>query len=240
MTTKNIKNLKTMKYLSIIFALSISLNTFAQDAGSGGPMLKSASDSLDFFFGVNLGYSMENNPYVSNYSLMLIGFITALEDKANLDALGAQQLFRKLADNRPAAAPQQPAGSNENLEKGHAFLAENGKRQEVITTPSGLQYEVIQEGDGEKPTATSEVEVHYEGTLLDGTVFDSSYDRGESITFPLSRVIKGWTEGVQLMPVGSTYKFYIPSELAYGPRNTGNIPSNSTLIFKVELLGIKK
>lgn len=240
MTTKNIRNKKTVKYLSIIFALSISLSATGQDAGTGGPMLKNASDSLDFFFGVNLGYSMEGNQYVTDYSLMLIGFITALENRASLDAQGAQDLFRSLTANKPAKAPQQPKGSSENLEKGSAFLAENGKRQEVITTQSGLQYEVIEEGDGEKPTATSEVEVHYEGTLLDGTVFDSSYDRGESIAFPLSRVIPGWTEGVQLMPVGSIYKFYIPAELAYGARNVGNIPSNSTLIFKVELLEIKK
>jgi FKBP-type peptidyl-prolyl cis-trans isomerase FkpA len=236
----NMKNIKTMKYLTIIFALSISFNAIAQDAGSGGPMLKNASDSVDFYFGVNLGYSMENNPYVSNYSLMLIGFITALENKATLDTQAAQDLFRALVANRPVEVSPQEEEAAENLEKGRAFLAENGKREGVITTASGLQYEVIKEGDGEKPTATSEVEVHYEGTLLDGTVFDSSYDRGESITFPLNRVIPGWTEGVQLMPVGSTYKFYIPSVLGYGARSVENIPSNSTLIFKIELLGIKK
>jgi len=132
------------------------------------------------------------------------------------------------------------AGSGtENLEKGKAFLAENGQREGIVITESGLQYEVITLGSGPKPEASSTVEVHYEGTLIDGTVFDSSYERGESISFPLNRVIAGWTEGVQLMPVGSTYKFYIPSELAYGGRNTGSIPAHSTLIFKIELLGIE-
>ena len=118
------------------------------------------------------------------------------------------------------------------------FLAENGKRDEVTTTESGLQYEVLEEGDGAQPTRQDQVTVHYKGELLDGTVFDSSYDRGEPATFPLNRVIPGWTEGLQLMKVGAKYKFYIPSELGYGSRDQGKIPPNSTLIFQVELLSI--
>jgi FKBP-type peptidyl-prolyl cis-trans isomerase len=124
------------------------------------------------------------------------------------------------------------------IAEGQSFLEENGKREDVITTASGLQYEVLVKGDGAFPADTSEVEVHYEGTLTDGTVFDSSYERGEPISFPLNRVIAGWTEGVQLMPVGSTYRFYIPSDLGYGERGTGPIPPHSVLIFKIELLGI--
>ena len=118
------------------------------------------------------------------------------------------------------------------------FLAENGKKEEVTTTESGLQYEVLEEGDGAQPTRQDQVTVHYKGELLDGTVFDSSYDRGEPATFPLNRVIPGWTEGVQLMKVGAKYKFYIPPELGYGSRDQGKIPPNSTLIFQVELLSI--
>ena len=110
----------------------------------------------------------------------------------------------------------------------------------MITTESGLQDEVIKEGKGPKPTADSKVKVHYHGTLIDGTVFDSSVDRGEPIEFSLNQVIKGWTEGVQLMPVGSKYKFYIPQDLGYGSRAAGQIPPYSTLIFEVELLGIVK
>ena len=109
----------------------------------------------------------------------------------------------------------------------------------MITTESGLQYEVVTLGDGPMPTEASTVSVFYEGTLLDGTVFDSSYDTGEPVSFPLNGVIPGWTEGLQLMPVGSTYKFYIPSNLAYGSRDSGPIAANSTLIFKVELLEVK-
>ena len=124
--------------------------------------------------------------------------------------------------------------------EGEAFLAQNAKREGVKTTASGLQYEVIEATLGQKPKATDTVRVHYEGTLIDGTVFDSSYKRGESISFPLNGVIKGWTEGLQLMSVGSKYKFFIPYQLAYGERGAGaSIPPYAALIFTVELLGIE-
>jgi FKBP-type peptidyl-prolyl cis-trans isomerase len=127
----------------------------------------------------------------------------------------------------------------ENLKKSQEFLLENAKREEVKMTDSGLQYEVIEEGNGPKPTAEDRVRVHYHGTTIDGEVFDSSVDRGEPAEFPLNGVIKGWTEGIQLMQVGSKYKFYIPSELAYGERGSqGTIEPNSALIFEVELLEI--
>ena len=125
-------------------------------------------------------------------------------------------------------------------EEGEKFLAENAKREGVKVTPSGLQYEVMEATLGQKPKATDTVKVHYEGTLIDGTVFDSSYKRGESISFPLNGVIKGWTEGLQLMSVGSKYKFFIPYQLAYGERGAGaSIPPYAALIFTVELLGIE-
>ena len=124
--------------------------------------------------------------------------------------------------------------------KGEQFLAENALKEGVKVTESGLQYEVLKMGKGPKPTATSTVKVHYHGTLIDGTVFDSSVERGEPISFPLDGVIAGWTEGLQLMPVGSKFRFYIPQELGYGARNAGSIPPYSTLIFEVELLGIDK
>lgn len=125
-------------------------------------------------------------------------------------------------------------------ERGRQFLAENKTKDGVTVTKSGLQYKVIKMGNGPKPKATDTVKVHYHGTLIDGTVFDSSVQRGEAIEFPLNHVIPGWTEGVQLMPVGSKYVFYIPSELAYGEQSPSPlIKPNSTLIFEVELLGIK-
>ena len=125
-------------------------------------------------------------------------------------------------------------------EEGEKFLAENAKREGVKVTASGLQYEVLEATLGQKPKATDTVKVHYEGTLTDGTVFDSSYKRGESISFPLNGVIKGWTEGLQLMSVGSKYKFFIPYQLAYGESGAGaSIPPYAALIFTVELLGIE-
>lgn len=139
------------------------------------------------------------------------------------------------------ASSANAATAEENKTAGATFLAENGKKANITTTASGLQYEVLIKGTGTKsPSATDTVEVNYEGTLLDGKVFDSSYKRGESISFPLNRVIKGWTEGVQLMTEGAKYRFYIPSDLAYGTRGAGrDIPPNAALIFDVELIKIK-
>ncbi|MBC21769.1 MAG: peptidylprolyl isomerase [Candidatus Marinimicrobia bacterium] len=117
---------------------------------------------------------------------------------------------------------------------------DSGENNKLITTDSGLQYEIIKMGTGDKPLSTDKVEVHYHGTLEDGTVFDSSVDRGETVTFPLNRVIKGWTEGLQLMPTGSKFKFIIPPNLGYGSRPIGSIPPNSTLIFEVELFNVEK
>ncbi|MFS1423824.1 FKBP-type peptidyl-prolyl cis-trans isomerase [Shewanella sp. 10N.286.48.B5] len=129
--------------------------------------------------------------------------------------------------------------SKENIIKGNAFLLENEKNPDVVTTLSGLQYEVMHKGEAtEHPKATDTVTVHYHGTLIDGTVFDSSVERGESIDFPLNRVIPGWTEGVQLMSVGDKFRFFVPSSLAYGNRSAGKIQGGSVLIFEVELLAI--
>ena len=124
--------------------------------------------------------------------------------------------------------------------EGKAFLTENGKKEEVVTLPSGLQYEVLREGNGRKPDATDKVECHYEGTLINGQVFDSSYQRGETATFGLNQVIKGWTEGLQLMQEGAKYRFFIPYNLAYGEQGAGrSIAPFATLIFDVELIKVK-
>ena len=126
------------------------------------------------------------------------------------------------------------------LDAGRAFLAENGSKEGVVTTPSGLQYLVLEEGTGKSPKATDTVEVHYRGTLLNGVEFDSSYSRFQTIEFPLNRVIKGWTEGVQRMKEGGKTRFFIPSELAYGARGAGmDIGPNETLIFEVDLIRVK-
>jgi FKBP-type peptidyl-prolyl cis-trans isomerase FkpA len=148
-----------------------------------------------------------------------------------------QNLDKKLNDKR---LEQAETLATKSIAEGKKFLEDNKAKQGVTTTESGLQYEVLEAGNGEKPVAEDTVEVHYRGTLVDGTEFDSSYARGETAKFPLNRVIPGWTEGVQLMPVGAKYKFVIPSELAYGERDTGTIPANSTLVFEVELVSVEK
>jgi FKBP-type peptidyl-prolyl cis-trans isomerase FklB len=131
-------------------------------------------------------------------------------------------------------------GLFQNIEKGEKFLVENKKRAGVKTTASGLQYEIIKEGNGERPLATDTVEVNYAGTLINGVEFDNSYKRGAPISFPLNRVISGWTEALQLMSVGAKYKLYIPHSLGYGMNDQGQIPGGSVLVFEVELLSVKK
>ncbi len=148
----------------------------------------------------------------------------------------ARQVVQSYASERQAGLSQR------NRDEGAAFLSKNKSAKGVVTTPSGLQYMVLRQGSGERPTAASTVRVNYEGKLLDGTVFDSSYTRGEPASFPLANVVPGWTEGLQLMPVGSKYRFWVPSQLGYGEAGTqgGPIGPNATLTFDVELIGIAK
>ena len=143
-----------------------------------------------------------------------------------------------IAQRRAAAESDRQKQAAANAAEGDAFLLENRNKEGVMVTESGLQYKVLEMGDGPKPSATDTVTVHYQGTLLNGEEFDSSYARGEPISFELNQVIPGWTEGVQLMPVGSKFIFYIPADLAYGAAGGGPIGPNATLVFQVELLGI--
>lgn len=157
-------------------------------------------------------------------------------EESRVDAEEADRVLTAMMEARQAEAASE---SLKNLEAGLAFLEENGAREEVVTLDSGLQYEVLEAGEGTRPEATDTVTTHYEGRLIDGTVFDSSYRRGEPASFPLNRVIPGWTEGLQLMSPGAKYRLYVPAELAYGDRAAGSIPPNSTLIFDVELLEVE-
>jgi FKBP-type peptidyl-prolyl cis-trans isomerase len=196
-------------------------------------------DSMSYALAVNIGsdllrnlQTLPNGEY--NLELFLKAFNTVLKGDSALfsveDAQGILQNYFTLAQEKIA---------EEQRSAGEKFLEENIKNPAVQTTESGLQYIILTEADGPKPTATDKVKVHYEGTLLDGTVFDSSYERGEPIEFQLNQVIPGWTEGVQLMSPGAKYKFFIPYNLAYGERGAGGvIPPYATLIFTVELLDI--
>lgn len=191
-------------------------------------------DVVSYAYGVSIGENLKAQGINDmNFSALSKGLIESMlgrktlispEDAQNL----LNEFMSKLAEERMKALKAQA----------QAFLTENGKREGVTTTESGLQYEVIKKGEGkDHPTATSKVTVHYHGTKLDGSVFDSSVERGEPATFGLNQVIKGWTEGVQLMTTGSKYKFYVPSDLAYGDRGAGGkIGPGETLIFEVELI----
>jgi len=196
------------------------------------------------------GYAlgMDIGAYLSkmNADVDLAAFMLAIQDQLEgnepllepSEAEAIRQQFMEQARQQQMQEMQNMA--QENLEEGMSFLEENRQKPEVRTTESGLQYMVLEEGEGPKPDATDQVTVHYRGTLIDGTEFDSSYNRGEPVTFPLDGVIPGWTEGLQLMSVGSKYRFFIPPQLAYGERGAGPlIGPNATLVFDVELISIQ-
>ncbi|MET0462607.1 MAG: FKBP-type peptidyl-prolyl cis-trans isomerase [Chitinophagaceae bacterium] len=198
--------------------------------------LKTQTDSASYAMGVSLASFYKSQGFTAINS--------AIVSKAINDVMGSKPLvLDEMACNmvmNQIMTDMQSSKSKPNIEKGEAFLRQNKTRAGVKTTASGLQYEVITEGTGLKPTAADSVTVNYRGTLVDGTEFDNSYKRGEPITFPLNRVIAGWTEGLQLMTVGSKYKLFIPYSLGYDMRDMGTIPAGSTLVFEVELLDVKK
>ena len=193
-------------------------------------------DKISYAIGLSMGQNLMGSGVTSlEYADLAAGIKDVLEkNQPQISYQEAQQVLGKFFSELEAKI------AGEAKAAGEAFLAENAKRECVKVTESGLQYEVLEATIGQKPKATDKVRVHYEGTLIDGTVFDSSYKRGESITFGLNQVIKGWTEGLQLMSIGSKYKLYLPYQLAYGERGAGaNIPPYAALIFTVELLGIE-
>ena len=203
-----------------------------------GAKVKSPEDSLAYALGIaNYFYYMTDSIDIDPV-LLAKGMLDAKDGKNTLDEQAAQGFVMTYMQNRQAEQMKKMYGKN--IDEGEKFLADNKKRDGVQETASGLQYEVITMGTGDKPTAIDMVKVHYTGMLLDSTKFDSSLDRGEPAQFGVNQVIQGWQEGIQLMPVGSKFKFYIPYELAYGEQGTGPIPPFSTLIFDVELLEIVK
>jgi len=200
--------------------------------------LKTMSDSVSYSLGVKIAQSLKTQGFDDLNFAMVQKAFTDIKN-------GAKPIMNDEAINKCLGQYQERKNAEKSLstkKEGLAFLAANGKRPGVVTTVSGLQYEVLRAGaDSTKPTLESKIRCHYHGTLINGQVFDSSVDRGEPITFPLNGVIRGWQEGLQLMTVGSKWKFFIPSDLAYGDGGTGGpIGPGATLIFEVELLGIEK
>ncbi len=197
---------------------------------------------VSYVLGQSVGGDFRRQGFDIDPDVFFRSFADALNGNEPTMSVGEMQLvfqqFQQELQEKNQIRKQELARINH--EKGLAFLAENKKTPGVFETSSGLQYKVLQEGNGDKPASTDTVETHYEGRTLDGKVFDSSYRRGKTTTFPLNGVIKGWTEALQLMSVGSKWELYIPSELAYGVQGSGGtIEPNSTLIFTVELVSIK-
>ena len=197
-------------------------------------------EKLSYSLGIILGERIQNDFGDLDPNFVLEGLKDSKDPNSwKLDRPAINQAVQEAQTRIRAQQEQQvEAMSEANLKSGEAFLAENAKKDGVTVTASGLQYRVSTEGAGDAPKATDTVKVHYEGRLISGDVFDSSIARGEPVSFPLNGVIPGWSEGVQLMKVGSKFEFTIPSALAYGPSGTGPIPPNSVLVFDVELLEI--
>ncbi len=223
-------------------------DTKADASAADTSPFKSDNEKFAYGLGVSLGnymkQNLEQNKEVDIHldeALILQGFKEALDDAAKMDEKAVKEAMEglnQLARTKFEARQKQLA--EENKKAGEDYLAQNAKKEGVQVTESGLQYSVVKQGDGKKPGPQDRVTVHYTGTLIDGDKFDSSYDRNQPAVFGVNQVIKGWTEGLQLMSVGSKYTFVIPSDLAYGERGNGKIKPNSTLLFEVELLSIEE
>jgi len=228
-----------MKFLSMVAAgcLAVSAGSvYAQQPNTASP-LKSRGDSVAYAFGASIAKDLKRTGIEAVNATVLAQAITDVF--AGKEVPFDENAERELIMEAITAAREKMDAQQK--QQADAFMESNKAKPGVITTESGIQYEVIREGAGEKPTLTDTVTVHYKGQLSDGRVFDSSYDRGEPATFTLDRVIEGWQEGLQLMPEGAQYRIYIPYELGYGERGAGqDIPPYSPLVFEVELISVKK
>jgi FKBP-type peptidyl-prolyl cis-trans isomerase FklB len=224
-----------MKQLIVIFSASLlALPLFGQDKSV---QLKDQKDKVSYSIGLQIGFNLGRQKIDISPEMLSAGIKDALAGKPQLNP---DQIKEVMSTFEKDMEQKQKEAGEKNKSEGTKFLDENKKKEGVKTTASGLQYKVLKEGNGAQPKKTDTVTVNYRGTLLNGTEFDSSYKRGQPATFPVSGVIPGWTEALQLMKVGSKYQLFIPSNLAYGERSVGpDIGANSTLVFEVELMDAK-
>jgi FKBP-type peptidyl-prolyl cis-trans isomerase FklB len=229
-----------MKKGLIILGAGLLLSSTAMAQTPTQKKITNKVDSVSYLVGMNIGASILKDFSEANVEVLLTAIQDIILGKPPKINDQSNTITNTYFQSKAQATAEKQNGKQKA--EGEKFMAENKKKPNIKVTVSGLQYEVITEGTGEKPTATSKVKVHYHGTTPDGSVFDSSVDRGEPIEFGLNQVIKGWTEGLQLMKVGGKYKFYIPQELAYGanPQPGSIITPFMPLVFEVELLGISK
>ncbi len=230
---------RTRIALGGLLGLFLILPAFAQDVAEA-PELESVRSRESYAVGVGFAQSMAQQGIEVDLDVLMAGVRDGMAGEIRLTDEEMQQIMVSLrARVVERMQAEREASIQENLAAAVAFLADNGERPEVMTLPSGLQYEVLASGDGPSPEPGSTVKVHYHGTLIDGTVFDSSVDRGEPIDIPLDRVIPGWQEAIPRMSVGDKWKLFIPPALAYGEQGGGGaIPPNSALVFEVELLAL--
>jgi FKBP-type peptidyl-prolyl cis-trans isomerase FkpA len=223
-----------LRLCTAVTAVLLAGNVLAHD-------LETEEQQLGYIIGMDIGKSLRDQGTVVDLDALLDALSTLYTGETPKLTTEEAQAIREsyIAKRQAAAKTESNAISDLNRTQGEAFLAENISKEGVQVTASGLQYKVITMGDGERPSSPADtVEVHYRGTLLDGTEFDSSYSRNETTSFQLDRVIAGWTEGLQLMPIGSKFEFYLKPDLAYGPGGGGPIPPNATLTFVVEMVSI--
>ncbi|MHA2218847.1 MAG: FKBP-type peptidyl-prolyl cis-trans isomerase [Candidatus Hodarchaeales archaeon] len=229
-----------MKLLTVLLGIFLMVNPgFAEE----GVVLKTEKDKLSYAIGMDIGKNLKRQPVELNSDVVSQGVKDSLNEGKTLmtekEYLDILTTFRKEMTQKQIA--QKKELSEKNKKEGEEFLNENRKKEDIVTTQSGLQYKVLKKGTGKIPKLTDTVTVNYRGTLIDGTEFDSSYRRGQAASFKASGVIRGWTEALQLMKEGAKWQLYIPSNLAYGERGAGrNIGPNSTLIFEVELISINE
>jgi FKBP-type peptidyl-prolyl cis-trans isomerase FklB len=223
-----------MKLSLLIVLCLLPLLAMAQDSG-----LKDQKQKLSYSLGLNIGANLKSQGIDIDPQVLARGISDVLS--GTKPAMTEAEVRATLEAMQTDMKAKQDQASGTNKKAGQTFLAENSKKPGVVTLPSGLQYKILKPGTGPKPKATDTVVTHYKGTLLDGTEFDSSYKRNEPAVFPVNGVIKGWTEALQLMPVGSKWQLFIPAELAYGEKGAADvIGPNQTLIFEVELISIKQ
>ena len=236
---------RTPRILAAALVALLATACAPKDGASGTSSLSTDQEKFGYAIGVDIGKSLSQAQVKDDLDVValvdgieetLAGKEPRLDDETREKV--KMEMSRRVQERQQAERTAKAAAAKEAGEK---FLAENGKREGVKTTDSGLQYEIVTEGTGATPTAADKVTVHYKGTLIDGTEFDSSYSRGQPVTFPLANVIPGWTEGLQLVKTGGKAKLYIPSALAYGERGAGpKIGPNETLVFEVELVSVEK
>lgn len=232
-------NMKRLATPLVAMCMLGSINVQAEESGSA--KFENNEAKVSYAFGVILGKRMANDLPDMDLEQFQAGLAQSFKGEPQL--LSDDEIAKTLSEYQREMQQKQIANlqklGEENKKLGEAFLAENKQKEGVVTLESGLQYKVLEEGKGPQPGPSDTVQVHYTGTLISGDVFDSSVDRGEPVSFPVNGVIAGWTEALQLMPVGSKWQLYIPADLAYGPNGNRSIGPNETLLFEVELLDIQ-